>query len=690
MKTIAEQWQAPRDRVLWAPVSLGTGIAAYFALPSEPAFSASAGALAGAAGLLIAARVRFPHLVYVAFTLFLMALGFLLAQGRTMSVGGPMLDRQVNFARVEGRVQDISVADDDSGKGRRKVILDQLLIEKMTPEQTPKEVRLSSYHIPGDVRPGERIAVLARLMPPTGPVAPGGFDYRRQAFFEGIGANGFTMGKFEHLGGVPTGGVWFNTLRQWISERISAQMPHPQSAVATALLAGERSSIPDDVNNDLRDSGLYHLLSISGLHVAIVCGVVFFVVRFGFALIPFIALRLPIKKMAAVAALGAGLFYCLLAGMPVPAQRSILMTGLVLVAVMLDRTALSLRTIALAAFFVLTLRPEALVGASFQLSFAAVLAMVAFYESAGRRLVVQGRDTGWFTRIALYFAGIFITTILVSFATLPPVLHHFGRLQIFGVIANAAAIPLTSFIVMPAGMAALLAMPLGFEGPFLTLVDWGVEATLWVAHEVAAMPHAAMMLPSISLGWYLAGCMGYLWLCLWQGAWRWAGVPVMVAATVLGMFSARPVLMIDAEGKGIAVHGGGQTAYIGKAPTKYTRENWASLWGGTEVAGKPLKTGMWQSGDVAISCDDWACRVTQKGRSLSILRDPAAMRDECMWASTVVALNRAVTRRNCGADLYLFWDVRDGGGLAVYADGDTWRVTGMVPSDAQRPWTLKR
>lgn len=686
--SIKDQWHPPRDRVLWAPVFLGAGVAGYFALTQEPSFTHTAQALALSALALIAALRRALALVYPVCALFLMVLGFTMAHGRTMVVQSPILNKQVSITRVEGRVLDLTIADDEKGKGRKKVTLDELVIEKLPPEKTPETIRLSTYHVPMDVVPGERIALLARLMPPSGPVAPEGFDYRRQAYFEQIGAVGFTMGKFERISASESQlNTWFNALRQKISVRIAGQLPHPESAVVTALLAGERANIPDDVNDDLRDSGLFHLLSISGLHVAIVCGVTFFVLRFMMALWPWMALHWPIKKIAALAALSIGIFYVLLAGAPIPAQRSIFMTGLVLVAVMLDRSALSMRMVALAAFFVLFFLPESLVGASFQLSFMAVLSMVAFHEGVGRKWLTTTRDTSMPMHVFFYIASIVITTLLVSAATLPPVLHHFGRLQIFGVIANAIAIPLTSFIVMPAGMAAMLVMPFGWEEPFLRIAGLGIDWTLDVAHWVAHLPHAAMILPNMPDTAYFVSCMAFIFLCLWRGNLRFIGIPIMVIALIAGFFAQRPIAMVDGEGRSIAIHADDITAYTPKTPTKYVRENWQSVWGGTEFNnGKPIKTGQWQQGDTQLQCDDFACRITQGTAHLSVLKDTTALHEECTWANAIVSLDKATPEIECQVPLIRFWDLREMGGVAFYPDG---RLIGMTPANTRRPWTLQ-
>jgi len=692
MSAIADQWTPHRDRVLWSPVLFGAGIVGYFALDHEPSVAMGAGFLGLAAALAYFVHRRLPAAFFAALTVLLIAAGFNAAVIRAHLVAAPQISREVGPTMVTGTVLNVTVADENDGKSRRKVTLGSLTIDRLTPENTPATIRLTSSHIPADIGPGDYIQVLAKLMPPSGPVVPGGFNFRRDAFFDQIGAVGFTLGKFQLLDHGDPGHLdeWFNALRRQIAIRITDVLPSPESAVATALLAGERSSIPAGVNQDLIDSGLYHLLSISGLHVAIVCGVTFFVIRFGFALFPYVALRWPIKKIAAVAAMLVGIFYTLLAGAPVPTQRAMLMTGIMLLAVMLDRSVLSLRTIALAALVVLVLHPDALVGASFQLSFAAVLAMIAFYETWGRSWFVSHRDAGIISKVLMYFGGIAITTILVSLATLPASLHHFGRLQLLGVIGNAAAIPITSFIVMPFGMLAIMLMPLGWHEPFLRIANIGTDWMLDIAHWVAGMPQAVIALPGLPLPYYIAASLGFLLVCLWRGWIRWIGVPVMIVAMALGLVAPRADALIDAEARGFGIHGHGETAYALKTPGNWSRKNWLGYWGGTEYqGGKPLKSGLWQSGDMSMACDDYACRITSRGRNLSILKNTAALHDECQWASLVIILDKAAYDMKCASPRLNGWNIRDSGGYAFYIRGQEWVVRPFIHQNEQRPWTIR-
>lgn len=689
IRNVIGQWHPQRDRVLWAPVFFGTGIATYFALPLEPYYWFTSLLLVCATVFFIALKLRAPRFEYLGAAVFMVALGFLMAQGRAMTVHAPMLNHETGVTRVEGRVLDITVTDDDADGGKRRVLLGDLEIERVKPERTPRTIRLSSRHVTADVRPGDRIAVLAKIMPPSGPVVIDGFDYRRQAYFEGIGGVGFTLGQFQRIKkrDADAAGVWFSSLRQAISKRITTHMDHPESAVATALLAGERAAIPDKVNQSLQDSGLYHLLSISGLHVAIVCGFTFFVLRFLMAMWPWFALRHPIKKYAAGAALVVGIFYMLLADAPVPTQRAMMTTGLVLLAVMLDRAALSMRTLAVAATALLALRPEALVGPSFQLSFAAVLSMIAFHEGVGRKWMAEHREQGIVAKAGGYMGGVIITTLLVSLATLPIVLHHFGRVQLYGVLANAAAIPLTSFVVMPAGMLAMILMPFGFEGPFLKAVEWGVAQTIAVSDWVAGLHEAVIGMASLPMVPYLLCISGFLLLMLWRGWFRWVGIGVMALALVWGAFVPRAFVLIDREGKMAAVKGGeGDVAFLFKKPTKYIRGNWMGYLGG-DAALKPLKQGEWKSGDVTVNCDDWACRISQGDMGLSIVRDANSLSEECFWAQAVVLATRSAPDGACGVTIRDAKGLYIGGGGAVFRTMEGFSFQPVQPAEIRRPWT---
>lgn len=697
---LAREAERQNEAFIWSPVPLMAGILVYFMLPFEPPLvPALAACLAGVCAAAFGARMvvarsgSTPLFLACMATLIFMA-GFGAALIRTHVADTPQLARSLGPVMVEGRVADISASKKRGERQTSRVTLDTLSIERLEEAATPRMARLSGFHIPADgsIAPGARIRVLARLMPPGGPAMPGGFNYRFQAYYEGLGAVGFTLGRLEVLAPATQNGsinLWFSQLRQSITGIINTHIDGDAGAVTAALLAGERAGISDDANDDLRDAGLAHLLSISGLHVAIVCGFVFFSLRLLMALVPHMALNWPIKKIAAFAALAVGIFYTFLAGAPVPLQRSIMMTGIVLFAVLVDRVAISLRLVSLAAFVILLYRPDMVLGASFQLSFAAVLALVAFYEGWGRRFLMAEKDRGLMFKLWLYLAGVVATTVIASMATAPFSIHQFGRFQLYGVIANAIAVPLTSFLVMPFGFLALLVMPLGLEKWPLIPVQWGVDGTLWTADRIASLPGAVIDIPLLSHGWFLVAAIGFCLLCLVKGVLRHAGVPLMVIGFVAGMLTARPVLLMDGEGAA-AFKGDRQLVFIGKKADPFTRQNWSALWGvSDEAEHKLVRNGNGRYGETEIACDSFACRITADGRKASIIRNPVALGEECVWADIVITDLRRGARKPCARtpviDRLDFWK---GGTIALYPAGNSkgWHVESSY-TGLKRPWS---
>src|SRR5579862_4011998 len=355
---LRERVLAERERwALWLPVGLGCGIGLYFRLTVEPPLWLGIAAVAALLGALIAAR-RSSVATIVVVGLLSIAAGFALAEWRSQRVATPQLETRVGPAAVEGRVLGV----DKTASGHR-LLLDQLQVPDLAAAQTPARVRLSLRGAEApDLVPGQRVRVRAILRPPSSPSAPGAFDYQRFLFFAGIGATGTAFAPLEILpaapGEVPDWAIRLARLRATITARVLAVLPGDTGAVAAALIAGDESKISTTMNQAYRDSGLAHLLSISGLHIAIVAGFVMFLVRAGLALCQPLALRYPIKKWAALAALAAAGAYALLAGWTVPTQRSFLMSGLVLAALIIDRSAISLRVVAWSAIVVLAFMPE--------------------------------------------------------------------------------------------------------------------------------------------------------------------------------------------------------------------------------------------------------------------------------------------------------------------------------------------
>ena len=404
----------------------------------------------------------------------------------------------------------------------------------------------------------------ARLQPPLSPLRPGSYDFGRDMFFQGIGASGFVTGSIKTVEPPESGGLslryaaFMQDLRDAIDARIRTTLDGDKRAIATALLTGRRDAITTPVNDAMFISGLGHVLSISGYHMAVVAGVVFFAVRALLALIPQLATGFPIKKWSAAAALAAALFYLLLSGAEVATQRSFFMTAVVLIAVMVDRRAITFRTLAVAAMIVLAIAPEALVHPSFQMSFAATLGLVALVQIGMPRLFASP-DNSATAKVALWGGREIMTLALASLvaglATTPYAAFHFHRVTPYGVLANLAAMPVVSALVMPAGLLGLAAMPFGFDGVFWWLMGLGIDWMIAVTEWVANLPGAIGRMAAFGIGPLIAASIGIVLLGLLRTPLRWSGAAVLALSVVWALAVPQPDILISADGHNVGVRG---------------------------------------------------------------------------------------------------------------------------------------
>jgi competence protein ComEC len=640
--TAAARWlarQAAEERerwVLWVPVFIGAGVALYFGLPFEPPF------WLGATGLVVAvaARVvvrRWSVPTTAATCLTLAFLGFGAAQLRVTLVSAPILAREIGKAAVEGRVCEVGL----QPHGYR-LYLDDVTIAGLAPAATPQRIRLrvGSGFSPDQV--GQRIGVTARLGPISAPVAPGSFDFQRDVFFERIGAVGFAFGAARPLS-PQTSESWLQSLpcrlsalRLTIAERIRAVLPGDAGAIGVALITGDQGAISKPTMQQMRDSGLAHLLSISGLHIGLVAGILFVTMRRGLCLIRRVAVRYPIKKWGAIAALAGTVFYVFLAGTPVPAVRALIMTSMFLLAVILDRTAISLPPVAWAAVVVLLVSPEELMGPSFQMSFAAVVALVAAYEASQAQRLRLRSEAGWGGGAALYLAGLAFTSLIATLATGPYSIYHFNRIAFYGTAANMIAVPLTGVWVMPWAVLAVMLMPFGLERVALVPMGWGIDGIIGIAGQVAALPNAVSVVPAMSVAGLAIITLGGLWLCLWQRAWRLAGVPVIVVGLATVLLTRPPDLLISEDGRFFAVVApDGRLLLSTTKADKFVTDNWLRR-SDTDIAETLSIDGADAGGRLA--CDSLGCIYRSFGRTVALVQQPMALLEDCGVADVVVSL----------------------------------------------------
>jgi competence protein ComEC len=683
--------QLQRDRwILWTPAPLAFGIGVYFALPSEP--PAYLGITLFGAALAAAWPLRGNKaalLLWLPF--FLAALGFGAAQFRAWEVRAPVLHKKTHQPlTVTGRVVDVDPLDKSY-----RVTLDTLSFEGGDAPQKhmPERVRIRlKKNDPADPREGDTVTLKAMLTPLAVPVLPGAYDFQQYGYFHAIGSTGYALTDMK-VTAPARSGYMFEGLRRAIRETIYADGLAPKNieGLTVAFMTGDAGGITPKDWDTARQSGIAHLIAISGSHFAMIVGVVFFAVRALLAAVPRIALRWPVKKIAAAAGMAVAIFYTLLIGAPISAQRAAVMSCAIMLAIMLDRDPLTLRLAALAAFAVLLAEPESLVGPSFQMSFAAVIGLVAFFESGRDRWTVLYNEGGPARRVGLFLLGSFATTLVASLAVGPFTLYHFMRDPLMaGLLTNMIAVPLSSFVTFPLGLLACLLMPLGLEKAPLWVTERSIEVIMRVAETVAGWPHMALTADAWPVQYLVMFTLGGLWICLWRGRVRWLGLaPVLVAMLLIGL-RPRPDALIGGNFKVLAAvkdEKGVLWLSPGRAD-KFVRAAWTEREGGAGTDSWPDKG---RAGDI-LSCASHACLYTLKGHSILFVRDKAtATAAECRAADIIVTPEAERPEKNCPATVIDKWSLYDDGTHVVTLKENTPPVIRTVADwRGERPWTGRR
>ncbi len=668
------EFAAERERwPLWLPVALGTGAGAYFALPAEPPLAAAWIALGLAWGALTAAilgRGRW-RLAFTAGLLAALALGFGLAKLRESRIATPVLGRAV-VTHLTGRM----VSREPRARGVR-LVLDEVRSGGLVP--LPRRVRVTLRE--GDFHPGDWLSLTAALDTPPGPSAPGAGDVGRALFFRSIGAIGFGYGSAHAIPPAHPPGLVrriadaVENLRLAMTRRIHNALPGSTGGIAGALITGERGGISDADQAALRDAGLAHVLAIAGLHMALMGGGIFWLLRAALAAIPALALRYPIKKWAAAGALAASAFYLTISGAAPSAVRAFVMLAMVMLAILFDRPALSMRSLALAAAILLLLRPEAIVEPGFQMSFAAVAGLIAVAEWEIRRERITPRGLAW-----RYVHGIAMASLIGSLATMPFALFHFDRASHYAVLGNLIAMPVMGLWVMPAAALAVVLMPLGLEGFALHLMGQGIAVMLASGRWVSGLPGAVSLAPAMPLSALLAMVAGGLWLVIWRRGWRWLGLAPLALGVVLAWTAPAPDMLVASDAATIAIRGAdGLLHFVRKAKDKYAARDWLRRDGDGRDIGDAV-------GMPGLTCDAEGCVVKGKVLIAAPLR-PEALADDCERAAVLVSAVAA-----------------DCKGPAVVIDpksaamGEGWRITLSSPPTAtsvrdyrgERPWVVNR
>jgi competence protein ComEC len=669
---------------LWLPVAFASGILIYFSLPREPDFVAL---LAVAAALAVLTWLRRNTaaglLVLTAATA--MASGLLAAKVRTDWVDAPALSRNVT-ATVTGWIS----ATEESARGGKRVLIRVASIDGMATAAQPRIARITIRAKAMDLKAGDAVAVLASIGPPGGPVMPGGYDFAFAPFFQRIGASGFAFGaaKPADIGPPPLGIRLLQPLaqlRDMLRVRIEEALPGNYGHIAAALVMGDQRGIDEATQDDMRASGLGHILSISGLHLALVAGSVFWLVRALLALSPGLALNFPIKKWAAGAALGVATFYTGISGAEVATVRSWVMLAIMLTAILIDRRALTLRNVALAALIILVFSPESLLSISFQMSFAATVALIATYEAIALRRARslrsgEARERTIFTRFRDAFLTLLLTSLVAGLATAPFGAYYFQRVAPLTLLANVAAAPAVSVVVMPMALLAVVAMPFGLEALPLRAMQWGLEWMLAVAHETAAWSAGFGGVPAFPAPALLLMVAGFLWLALWRQRWRLAGVVPILVALPIAASAPRPDVIVDENASAVAVRGDdGRLSILGGKGGAFEVENWLRADADTRPANSPDLTRN-------VACDALGCAgLMRDGRRVAFVLRRDAFAEDCLAAAVVIS--RYDAPPGCDAHALVIDEAALGtfGAHAVYLEDGNFRVATAYPA-IRRPF----
>jgi len=674
---------------LWLPVFMAGGVVFYFSLHAEPdrwvGCAVAGTAIAGA----MLARWR-PLLRGLLMAVAAAALGFASCQWAT-DRALPIEPLPSKGVTVIGLVRGVEVLP----IGRRILLEHIRILDSDRVLARTVRVKLKANDT-GAIATGDTVRLRVLIRPPSSPAYPGGWDLQRDAYFSGLGGYGMALGPIEMLQHSPPlgPGAWIRWLRDTVQHRILAVLPGAPGGIAATLLTGITAAIPEPDRAAFRDSGLAHLLAVAGLHIGIVMGLMLGFARTALALSERASLFWPCKEIAALVALICGGFYLLMTGVHLPILRSFAMACLFTLAVLAGRRAISVRGLALAGVAIMAIEPWEVVGVSFQMSFSAVLALIAGYEAMRPWLLrlktapIWGEGK-WGRRLALHVAALALTSLLAGTASAPYGAYHFGRVQVYFVLSNMVAVPLTAMWVMPAGLIALALMPFGLEALALVPMGWGVEAILWIAHAATNLPAATFAVPHMPAWGLIAVSLGIAWLGIWRTSWRLAGVVAIGLGLVSPAFEQPPDILVSSDARLIALRTpDGAFLQQTDGGSRFVQDAWQQYWAFGEMQPMPHELGQ-----DAITCEPGACLLRPRADGVGALlfqgtRNSPFCADAAVLLSAVPARDACPRPRSAAlppplVDRFTVW--REGA-AAIWLNPGAARILTDRAERGDRPW----
>lgn len=664
----------------WLPVALGAGIIAYSNLSFEPNQFTIYYALLAAILLLLAAT-RLPRgkmlLVYLAMSL----IGFAAAIYQTSRFETANLREPLFVEKMRARV--IAVVPDEN---RQSALLEIQWIKGVKKAYTPRRVRLSLRGKDNRVEPGQIIETRGKIFPPSPPLLPGEYDFARYFFYRDIHGVGYIIPPVKLISSESKSSLAtdFQHARQRLEEWLLKNISAPANGIAVALVTGDTLSIDPKAEEAVRSSGLAHILSISGMHMAIVCGFFFVGFRFLLAAIPSIANRTDIKKISALLALLAGFAYLTLADFPVSAVRAYVMMFFFFLGVLLDRQAITVRSLAWAAIAILLVQPSSLFEAGFQLSFVATLALVVFYRQSAyyweRRMQ---EEITWWQRPFYYIGGLILTSLVASLATAPFVANYFNIFNAYSILANLLALPLLSFVIMPSLLFGMALAPLGLSKPFMQAagkgIDWMIDSSAWVT----SLPGANWYIPPLMPGANLLIGAGILVILLSYGYWRWIGIVPILIALASAVAYQPPDILIDRELNHVALQDkdGQWWLWRGRSNRSFTARYWQ------EKQGIELKVWDFEDDLPGLFCTRTGCTWRKKGKRVILPWRESYIPEACLRGADLI-ITRYPLPAECKDIMRITPDeLSRNGGIAVWLTHEAIEINGGCGKERTRPWS---
>ena len=690
--TLAEAFEAEADHrrfFLWLPVAVGSGIVLYFSADREPSLPLVTGLTIVLAALAVAA-LRHRRLFMALLAAAAVFGGMAAAGWRTARLAAPVLDR-IRIVTVQGTIEEMDIRREGA-----RFVLRVAASDDLEPDHTPYRLRLTTRHAP-EVEAGAFVELKARLLPPSRAAQPGGYDFARDAWFARIGAVGNVLGRVEVADRPEPPDMGLRAMaaldraRNALARRVDSTVGGDAGAIAAAMVTGKRDLLSEDAKSLIREAGIFHVVTISGVQMTLVAGIFFVGLRRLLALSRTLALNGATKKWAAGAAMIAALAYDLATGSRIGTERALFMTLIVLAAVILDRRALTMRNLALAALAVLLLEPEALLGASFQLSFAAVAALIAVYEAraatAPRYDVVvparAGGRGGWFARRRGHgLREALFATFCATSATAPFMAYGFHEVNPYVLLGNPLTLTIIEVFAVPGALLGAALYPLGLDAFVWHYVGAGIAIIMWAARLVGSLPGASLHLPAFAPWSLVFFTFAVLSAVLWRSPLlRLTAVP-LAAIGLLGAASGPTFDVAVAQGgDAVAVRGAeGRLTVIGSRPSAFDAEQWLRA----DADARPARDVIDKQ-----ACDRTGCVARlPDGRAVAVDLDASAFAEDCLRASIIVTPLLAPT--GCAAPLVIDRDsLKRTGSLALkaVAGSDAFVTRAVRGADEDRPWS---